>query len=119
MKRLMKEHGLSAPKFVEEGDFFVARFYSPGDKILDLVPSIPNERVTDLKELGLNERQIESLRLMVNENKSMGIMEYSNRFNVNEKTTRRDLKEMISLGLVEKVGSTKKVFFKAKHRLPK
>lgn len=27
-----------------------------GDKILDIVPSIPEERQTDLKKLGLNER---------------------------------------------------------------
>ena len=32
MKKLMKEHGLPAPEFSEEGDFFVVKFYGPGDK---------------------------------------------------------------------------------------
>ncbi len=39
-------------------------FWGPGDRILDLVPRIG---VVDLRGLGLNERQIEALRLMVNE----------------------------------------------------
>ncbi|MFH1368862.1 MAG: ATP-binding protein [Elusimicrobiota bacterium] len=119
MKRLMKGHGLKYPEFFEEGDFFVSRFFGPGDKILDLVPSIPKERQTDLKELGLNERQIEALRLMVNENKNIEIDDYYSRFRVNEKTARRDLKKLVSLGFVEKVGSTKKAFFRAKDKLPK
>ena len=67
MKRLMVEHGLKEPEFSEEGDYFVVKFYGPGDKILDLVSDIPDERMTDLKELGLNDRQIEALRMMVNE----------------------------------------------------
>ena len=71
MKKLMKEHGLPAPEFSEEGDFFVVKFYGPGDKILDLVSSIPEHRQTDLKKLGLNERQIETLRLMVNEKRGI------------------------------------------------
>ncbi|MBM4141273.1 MAG: DUF4062 domain-containing protein, partial [Nitrospira sp.] len=60
MKRLMNEHGLTEPKFLEEGNFFVVTFNGPGDRILDLVPSIPKERQVDLRELGLNERQIEA-----------------------------------------------------------
>jgi len=114
MKKLMKEHGLSHPKFDEEGDFFVVKFYGPGDKILDLVPSIPEERQTDLKKLGLNERQIEALRLMVNEKITMEINDYCKQFSVNEKTTRRDLKKLIGIGFVEKIGATKGAFFKAK-----
>ena len=114
MKKLMKEHGLPAPEFSEEGDFFVVKFYGPGDKILDLVSSIPEHRQTDLKKLGLNDRQIEALRLMVNDKKTMEILVYCEHFQVNEKTARRDLKKLIDTGLVEKIGSTKGAFFKAK-----
>ena len=114
MKKLMKEHGLPVPEFSEEGDFFVVKFYGPGDKILDLVSSIPEHRQTDLKKLGLNDRQIEALRLMVNDKKTMEILVYCERFQVNEKTARRDLKKLIGTGLVEKIGSTKGAFFKAK-----
>ncbi len=116
MKRFMKEHGLSEPQFSEEGDVFVVKFFGPGDKILDLVPSIPEYRQTDLKKLGLNKRQIEALRLMVNEKKKFEIDNYCNKFKVTEKTARRDFKKMISVGYVEKVGSTKGAFFKASLR---
>ncbi len=121
MKRLMKEHGLSEPNLAEEGDFFVVKFYGPGEKILDLVPSIPKERQIDLRELGFNNRQIETLRLMVNEGKTFTINEYYKKFNTNEKTARRDFKKLISLGFVEKIGSTKKAYFKTRKQqeLPK
>lgn len=45
----------------------------PGDRILDL---IPRAGVTDLRDLGLNERQIEALRLMVNEGQELTNREY-------------------------------------------
>jgi len=114
MKLLMKKHGLSNPVFSEEGDFFVVKFYGPGDKILDLAPDIPEERQIDLKKIGFNERQIEILRLMVNKNKNFDISEYYKKFKINEKTARRDLKKLVELEFVEKVGSTKKAFFRAK-----
>lgn len=105
---------LSAPEFSEEGDFFVAKFYGPGDKILDLVPNIPEGRRMDLKKLGLNERQIDALRLMINEKKAMEIVGYCKRFKVNEKTARRDFKKLIETGFIEKIGASKGAFFKAK-----
>jgi predicted HTH transcriptional regulator len=64
MRRLMREHGLAEPHLEDLDDFFAVTFYGPGDDILDL---IPEAGVTDLRALGLNERQIEALRLMVNE----------------------------------------------------
>ena len=91
MKKLMKEHGLASPEFSEEGDFFVVKFYGPGEKILDLVPSIPEYRQTDLKKLGLNERQIEALKLMVNEGEVMTNREYRRAFKVTNKTAATDI----------------------------
>lgn len=114
MSDWMVEHGLKPPAISQPGDFFRITFYGPGDKILDLVPSIPKERQTDLKELGLNERQIDALRLMVNEGQKFTIEEYYKSFDVNEKTARRDFKKLIEVGFVEKIGTTKKAFFKAK-----
>lgn len=119
MKRLMKEHGLSDPEFLEEGNFFVVKFYGPGEKILDLVPSIPKERQIDLRELGLNERQIEVLRLMLNEKRTFTIWEYIRTFKITDKTARTDLKELESKDFVEKIGETKGAFFRAKAGLPK
>lgn len=119
MKKLMKEHGLSLPVFEEEGNFFVVRFYGPGDKILDLVPSIPEERQTDLKKLGLNERQIEALRLMVNDGKIFTVVSYIERFGVTDKTARTDLKRLTTQNLVTKTGQTKGAYFHTKGKLPK
>lgn len=119
MKRLMREHGLSELKLSEEGNFFVVKFYGPGDKILDLVPSIPEERQIDLKELGLNDRQIEALRLMVNEKRNLSIGQYIERFKVTDKTARADLKELTLKNFIEKIGKTKGAYFRAKTELPK
>jgi predicted HTH transcriptional regulator len=72
-----------------------------GDRILDL---IPEESVTDLRTLGLNERQIEALRLMVNEGKELSNADYRQLFNVSQRTATRDLTGLVQTGWVHKVG---------------
>ena len=120
MNKLMKEHGLLAPEFSEEGDFFAVKFYGPGDRILDLVPSIPEHRQTDLKKLGLNERQIEALRLMVNEKKQVTIKDYVTiSKGIAEKTAIRDLKKLVDTGYVKKVGYKKGAYFCSNLDVPK
>lgn len=104
MKKLMKEHGLPAPEFSEEGDFFVVKFYGPGDKILDLVSSIPEHRQTDLKKLGLNERQIETLRLMVNEKRVITNELYQVINKISRRTALRDLRGLVKSGQVKTDG---------------
>lgn len=104
MKKLMKEHGLDAPKFCEEGDFFVVRFYGPGEKILDLVPSIPKERITDLRKLGLNKRQIEALKLMINQREYFTNKKYRELFNVTNKTAATDLNFLVKKGFIKVQG---------------
>lgn len=107
MKHLMKEHGLYPPSLTQPGNFFRITFYGPGDKILDLVSSIPEERQIDLKKMGLNERQIEALRLMVNEKKKISNKEYVTRFNVTRKTALRDFKLLERLGYIKAEGITR------------
>lgn len=114
MKRLMKEHGLSKPEFKEEGNFFVVKFYGPGDKILDLVPSIPKERQTDLRELGLNERQIEALRLMVNERQKFTNRRFRQFFKVTNKTAATDLNALVKIGMAQTRGKGRNVEYLAK-----
>ncbi|OGC04428.1 hypothetical protein A2276_08660 [candidate division WOR-1 bacterium RIFOXYA12_FULL_43_27] len=114
MKRIMNEHGLAKPVFWEEGDFFVAKFYGPGEKILDLVPNIPAERQTDLRELGLNDRQIEALRLMMNEGEKITIKKYVRLSgNISGKTAQRDIKRLVEIGFVKKTGYKKGAYFEA------
>ncbi|MEI7998837.1 MAG: ATP-binding protein, partial [Candidatus Omnitrophota bacterium] len=107
MKNLMKAHGLKEPTLTEEGDFFAVTFLGPGDKILDLVPSIPEERTTDLKKLGLNKRQIEALRLMVNEKMVLTNEQYQNMHKVARRTALRDLQGLVESGQARATGVRK------------
>ena len=76
-------------------------FYGPGDDILDL---IPEAGVTDLRELGLNERQIEALRLMVNEGQEMTNREYREMFDVGNQTAARELEGLVEKGQAGRIG---------------
>jgi ATP-dependent DNA helicase RecG len=104
MRRLMREHGLAEPVFEELGSFFAVTFYGPGERILDL---IPEEGVVDLQELGLNERQIETLRLMVNEGREMTNAMYQELFEVSRRTATRDLGALVRTGWVRQRGTGK------------
>jgi ATP-dependent DNA helicase RecG len=95
MRRLMAEHGLAEPHLKDVGDFFAVTLCGPGDRILDL---IPEEDVTDLRALGLNERQIEALRLMVNGGKELSNTDYRQLFNVSKNTASRDLQALAKTG---------------------
>lgn len=114
MKNLMKEHGLRPLVLSQPGNFFKVTFYGPGDKILDLVQSIPEERQIDLRELGLNDRQIGVLKLMVNKKQNITIQKYADMFNISDKTAKRDIKKLVEAEMVEKVGFKKGAYFKAK-----
>jgi predicted HTH transcriptional regulator len=113
MKRLMKDHGLLEPEFLEEGNFFVAKFYGPGDRILDLVPSIPKERQIDLKELGLNSRQVEALKLMVNEKERMTTQKYCQKFKVSRNTAYLDLSELAKKNMIVVKGQGRSLYYVA------
>ncbi len=114
MKNWMTEHGLKPPVITQPGDFFRINFYGPGDKILDLVPNIPEERQTDLKKLGLNNRQIEALRLMVNEGKALTNRKYRELFNVSNQTFVRDMRLLSKLEFVTSEGKGRSLQYKAK-----
>ena len=101
MRRQMREHGLSEPVFEEVGQTFRVTFYGPGEDILDL---IPEEGVTDLHELGLNERQVEALRLMVNEDRPITNREYCETFDVSTATATRDLGELVEMEQAARIG---------------
>ncbi|MDQ4075987.1 MAG: putative DNA binding domain-containing protein [Chloroflexota bacterium] len=103
MRMLMEEHGLSPPRFEKKGPIFIVTFYGPGDRILELVAD-PTERV-DLRTLGLNERQIEAMRIFRNDRQALSNSDYRKMFGVSDRTALRDLSAMMDLGLVKRVGS--------------
>lgn len=114
MKSFMLEYGLQEPEFRLEGNFFVVRFYGPGKNIGDLVSSIPEERMTDLKDLGLNKRQIRALKIMLEEGKVLTNAWYQKEFEVSRHTASRDLKGLVDKQQVYVVGKAKGTKYKAK-----
>jgi ATP-dependent DNA helicase RecG len=86
--------GLPAPEMSEkEGGFIVMLFK---DRFSE----------EELRNLGLNERQIEAL-LFFKEQQVITNSEYMNKFNVAERTARYDLSEMVEKGLLIKEGENK------------
>ncbi|MCL5291037.1 MAG: helix-turn-helix domain-containing protein [Actinobacteria bacterium] len=110
MKNWMKGHGLRVPKIQEKAEHFIITFYGPGDHILDLVPE---EGVTDLKALGLNERQVKALALMVNERKVLTNKTYRELFGVTSKTATRDLTLLTGTEFVQKTGGSRNIQYRA------
>lgn len=110
MKNLMQKHGLAIPKFEESKKFFKVTFFGPEEKILNLVK--PRNRI-DLKEKGLNDRQIEALRLMVNEKEVMTNKVYRERFKITDRTALRDLNFLLKERMIEKEGFKKDAIYRA------
>ena len=103
------EHGLREPNFEEIAGGFLVRFYAPED-ILSLIPE-PGK--IDLEEMGLNERQIEALRLMVNEGKGFTNKEYREHFGVSNWTCVEDMKLLEKHGFVIVEGKGKSTVYRA------
>lgn len=114
MKKLMRKHGLREPLFSKSSNFFKVTFHGPKEKILDLIPSVPKERRINLEELGLNKRQIEALRLMVNENKRLTNKYYCGLFNVSRQTATRDLVDLVDKNMVSEKGKGRGAYYEAK-----
>ena len=74
-------------------------FYGPGENILDL---IPKEKRQDLAHL--NKRQLEALRLMINEKRVFSNKSYRTMFNVSANTALRDLTQLVDEGLISMGG---------------
>lgn len=114
MRAQMEEHGLLPPRFEKQGPIFKVTFYGPGERILDLVADT-TERV-DLRTLGLNERQIDALRMIRNEGKAISNADYRNLFGISDRTALRDLNQLVALGFVRRVGSGPQSLYVASER---
>ena len=105
MKRWMREHSLGAPAFAQKGDFFQVTFCGPGDRILDLVPSIPEEKTTDLSHL--NKRQIRCLEMIYNEDKTLSRKQYAEILHISIRSAQRDLRQLLDEGLLKEEGKAR------------
>ncbi|CAD6492144.1 MAG: Putative DNA-binding domain protein [Candidatus Argoarchaeum ethanivorans] len=101
------EHGLREPDFEEIAGGFLVRFYAPED-ILSLIPE-PGK--IDLEKVGLNERQIKALELMVNEGKAFTNKEYREHFGVSNWTCVGDMKLLEKYGFVIVEGKGKSTVY--------
>lgn len=88
----------------------MVKFHSPED----LLSLIPEKGKIDLKELGLNERQIGALSLMVNEGKVFTNKAYREQFKVSNQTCVRDMRLLDKLDLISIEGKGKNVRYGAK-----
>jgi len=52
----------------------------------------------------LNERQVEALRLMVNEGTELNNRRYRDMFGITDRSALRDLYQLVDLGLVRRLG---------------
>ena len=113
LKRMHEEmimHGLGKPRFEANKAFFTVTFFGPKDKILDLVQ--PSNEL-DLRELGLNERQVKALDLIFNEKVKMTNKKYRGLFKVSKPTATRDLAELAKTEMVKAVGGTRSLYYEA------
>lgn len=109
----MHDYGLSEPEFRLYDKSFAVIFYGPGENILDLVSIIPEDRKTDLKVLGLNDRQIKALEMMVNDGESFTRISYEEKFAVSSRTASRDLKGLIDKNQIKTIGIGKNIRYNA------
>ena len=77
---------------------------------MDLVPSIPKEKTTDLSHL--KERQIKVLELIYNEDKKISRLDYAKKFNIPIRTAQRDLRQLLNENLVVQEGLGRAVKYK-------
>ena len=104
MNTIMEKEGMKKPEFSQSGGFFDTIFYGRTEE--ELMEVLTTESSTiNLKELGLNDRQIAALTLIVNEDKSFSINEYIEYFKVSKNTAIRDLNKLANKGLVYKLHS--------------
>lgn len=102
MDELMLAHGLKKPEYEANQSFFVVSFYGPKEKIFDLVK--PSNEM-DLRELGLNDRQIKVLSYL-QEKRVLTAKNYKILFKVTRKTAVRDLNKLLELKLLMRKGKT-------------
>lgn len=89
-----KEAGLPEPEIIEQD----------GGMLITLFKNIYQENI--LAEYPLNKRQIEALLLWKDDGEIVS-GKYKDRFSVTDRTARRDLVEMVNLGILKKEGDKK------------
>jgi len=98
MIELSEEAGLPEPQFEQRGGFFVVTLWRDW-----LTPTI-------IVELGLNDRQLRAIAYLKRYHEIRNSV-YQSEFNASKRTASRDLDDMVTKGVAEKVGTTGKGVF--------
>ncbi len=107
MDELMLIHGLKKPQYEMSTVYFKVTFHGPEDKILELIkPS----NVLDLREIGLNERQIKALNYLQNTGR-LTRKEYGEKFVSSKTASARDLQELVKKGFIKTEGAGKRTTY--------
>ncbi|MDR0913507.1 MAG: DUF4062 domain-containing protein [Methanobrevibacter sp.] len=102
MNKIMKENKMQHPEFKSKDDFFKTIFYNRSEKeLMDLI--LEDSTTVDLKKLGLNNKEITALELMINHKKIFSPQDYAEYFNVSDRTARRHLSHLVNEGLIDKI----------------
>ena len=101
MNEIMEDSGMRKPEFRQSGGFFDTIFYGRTEEELMEVLTTKSSTI-NLKELGLNDRQIAALTIIVNEGRSFSINVYMEYFSVSRATASKDLNFLLKQGLVSK-----------------
>ena len=111
MKRAMDEEGLRPPEFYNFTNNFRVTFW--GRKGIEELPRQLTEDhdFLDLKKMGLKNRQIKALELILNKSKKLNAKIYSDIFNVSQPTASRDLNDMVKRNLITKEKEGKTTYF--------
>lgn len=105
--RVMAQAGLPAPRFEETANGFKLTLFGHGEQML----STDRESASRWKHLGLNERQIRALEFIA-ENGRITNRDYQQLVpDVSAETLRRDLAQLVEMGLLIKVGEKRGTYY--------
>lgn len=106
MRNEMKKSNLPEPEF-EDGFYFKVVLRGPNGNLI-----LPKDATTeDFKEYKLNDRQIDALLKMKNEETKFTYNSYMNQYNISKSTAKRDLKQLEEKKLIRKLMIDKKYYF--------
>ena len=110
MKNAMQKEGLRQPEFYNFTNNFRVTFW--GRKGTEELPKeLNDDDFLDLRKIGLKNRQIKALELILNQSQKLNAKSYSNMFNVSQPTASRDLNDMVQKNLITKEKEGKTTYF--------
>lgn len=108
MTNEMLKFGLEEPQFSEGNDSFKVVFKSNNRH---LAHDGARKNIVNLKDLGLNQRQIDIVTEITNNNSSMTYDDHLRMFGKSKPTAERDFSKLVKLNLIKRNKVNKRVYF--------